>query len=679
MMPARSSKAEEKDALRAWLVEKLNSVPTNAIPASLLAGQMTMQQRSIWMMQGFARGFGLYDQRGIVYLHPPPPEPPAQDAPASKGPQSPAASNQIIAPAQVSPEQLGSLLQEVVTAANTSNVMEATAKLVTAIASVNRKSPKPLVDQVWNVTQMAFKSLSEKLRAKDVKVDEIAALAERIMSACKIAPFGKEGNAEVKTMQHKITERKRKDELTAFQTALASLQESTQPSKVISTLGSLRHMVEMGPKGLVNKTVAKNMPRTIQSVIDLLMASGACNTAAGRHALRHARYLLSACRLKLLDKDGVFPAAYQSVAKYLHSILQQPPSVALGDEGLQKLTDQIKKNDADIKLSKSESQAIEALVKQVEEAAFQSFKREGVIQVLPFGSSVSGFAVKGSDVDICIEVAQMGSRNPRQPYYHLASTLQRMNIEVLETIAHARVPIVKIRSKQTGMCADVCVNNVLGTHNTALLRQYTKLDPRVRPLGLAVKRWAKAKDLNNPSLQSLSSYGYMLLVISYLQRRSPPVLPNIQLANQQAHAAEALQWMINQYCCWFNVNVVWQTNNKESLADLLIGFFKEYGYNFDYERSAVSIRHGNILPKSQLPETVPCKPWRLCIEDPFEFDTDCARMLSEWNQERMIEAMQCAHDDLVLGASLEDVCARVAQPQQPPEAEEGQGPAQQQF
>jgi len=55
------------------------------------------------------------------------------------------------------------------------------------------------------------------------------------------------------------------------------------------------------------------------------------------------------------------------------------------------------------------------------------------------------------------------------------------------------------------------------------------IDPRLRIIVLLIKVWAKKRNLNNPYRGTLSSYGYVLLVIHFLsQVVKPPILPNLQ-------------------------------------------------------------------------------------------------------------------------------------------------------
>ena len=51
------------------------------------------------------------------------------------------------------------------------------------------------------------------------------------------------------------------------------------------------------------------------------------------------------------------------------------------------------------------------------------------------------------------------------------------------------------------------MHNALAARNTQLLRTYSLIDQRVRWLAYTLKKWVKARHLNDPSDGTLSSYG----------------------------------------------------------------------------------------------------------------------------------------------------------------------------
>lgn len=69
---------------------------------------------------------------------------------------------------------------------------------------------------------------------------------------------------------------------------------------------------------------------------------------------------------------------------------------------------------------------------------------------------------------------------------------------------------------------------VAGVHNSRLLHSYMSFDmlKRAAPLATLVKRWAKRRNINDSSRDTLSSFAYTLMVVFYLQQRG--VVPNLQ-------------------------------------------------------------------------------------------------------------------------------------------------------
>lgn len=164
--------------------------------------------------------------------------------------------------------------------------------------------------------------------------------------------------------------------------------------------------------------------------------------------------------------------------------------------------------------------------------------------------------------------------------------------------------------------------------------------------------WSKKRHINVPYKGTLSSYGYVLMVIHYLSNVArPPVLPNLQhwdipentpqeLLRVKSHDGQS------EHNVWF-----WQdwdeidsvaasggiTSNKEELGSLIRGFFDYYTHSFNWLKEVISIRtRGGILLKED-------KGWKaaiqrensekssykdrylFAIEDPFETDHNISR------------------------------------------------------
>jgi DNA polymerase sigma len=109
------------------------------------------------------------------------------------------------------------------------------------------------------------------------------------------------------------------------------------------------------------------------------------------------------------------------------------------------------------------------------------------------------------------------------------------------------------------------------------------------------------------------------MIISFLQRRNPPILPSLQ------KMPDGKRSTVNGKLSPFGDDVEsirgCGEDNKETLAELLFGFFLHYGYEFSFSNSVVSVREGRMMSRHE-------KGWdnyadnkearcRLCVEEPF--------------------------------------------------------------
>jgi len=79
-----------------------------------------------------------------------------------------------------------------------------------------------------------------------------------------------------------------------------------------------------------------------------------------------------------------------------------------------------------------------------------------------------------------------------------------------------RCPIVRGDGTEDVMECDLSMHNPLAVMNTRFLRTYADINPVTRVMAFVIKRWAKARDINNPARHTLSSYGYIIMLLHYL-------------------------------------------------------------------------------------------------------------------------------------------------------------------
>ncbi|KAH9822569.1 hypothetical protein DFH28DRAFT_839144, partial [Melampsora americana] len=254
---------------------------------------------------------------------------------------------------------------------------------------------------------------------------------------------------------------------------------------------------------------------------------------------------------------------------------------------------------------------------------------ERPFEVVAFGSTQFNLDSSTSDLDLCICDPHLpfGPKEPpdilipRKIYdmRTIAQILSHAGFKNVCPITSATVPIVKFRSPDGTIAADLNCNNLLGCLNSALLKAYNDLSPGVfRPMGMAIKLWAKSRGICDPSGSlgptTTSSYTLILMLIGYLQ--SIGHLPNLQNEDYitqligldqdkrtiistlgrppkyRKHKRPRVEFI--QHDATFIIRPplgIWKPKPIEDLSVAFLGFF-EYYDGFEFDKKVVSIRSG---------------------------------------------------------------------------------------
>ncbi|EGZ23631.1 hypothetical protein PHYSODRAFT_556286 [Phytophthora sojae] len=289
------------------------------------------------------------------------------------------------------------------------------------------------------------------------------------------------------------------------------------------------------------------------------------------------------------------------------------------------LLEQLEPNAAELAAKRAVRRRVQQLLKQ----------QWPTCRVLPFGSSESGLGFGGCDVDLGIyfedvDVDAQGQFSPQERVELLATACERLAgaFQVQEFVRNARVPVIKLWDSKRQVACDVCVGGVNALLNTALLKYYGQVDPRVRPLVFAVKYWTKQRGINDSVNGTLSSYGYTLLLVFYLQSHYADMqLPAVHAVFQNLQSQTKVSVLLERLQSFPTMELpsTFGTSEINSVGALLAGFFDFYAHRFNMEDEVVSIRMGRALSKT----TKWSHPvgWRLSIEDPFELSHDIGRVI----------------------------------------------------
>ncbi|XP_048216539.1 speckle targeted PIP5K1A-regulated poly(A) polymerase [Perognathus longimembris pacificus] len=195
----------------------------------------------------------------------------------------------------------------------------------------------------------------------------------------------------------------------------------------------------------------------------------------------------------------------------------------------------------------------------------------------------------------------------------------------VQTVPHARRPVVKFCHRPSGLHGDVSLSNRLALHNSRFLSLCCQLDGRVRPLVYTIRCWAQGRGLSG-SGPLLNNYALTLLVIYFLQTRDPPVLPSVAQLTQKAGEGEQVE--VDGWDCSFprDASRLEPSTNVEHLSSLLAQFFSCVS-SWDLRGSLLSLREGRALPvvgalPSNLWEGLRLGPMNL--QDPFDLSHNVA-------------------------------------------------------
>ncbi|KAL7299968.1 hypothetical protein TKK_0007284 [Trichogramma kaykai] len=241
------------------------------------------------------------------------------------------------------------------------------------------------------------------------------------------------------------------------------------------------------------------------------------------------------------------------------------------------------------------------------------------------GSMFNGFGLNHSAIDLSFiaNFKKLHGANKKKSKANL-SDLKHLftnneDVRIVQVIK-SFIPILRLEDKSSGLHINVTYNTLPYVRNTYLLQLYSKCDWRIRPLMVTIKLWAKHHKLLDS--QKFNSFHLTMMVISYLQCGTRPiVLPNLQHLLYENLASVRYVPNIN-----FAEKIIipFQSANRQSLAQLLIGFF-DYYVNFNFQNNVIALRKGNVLPANFYCKNLSNRKFHsefkgncLKIEEPFD-------------------------------------------------------------
>ncbi|XP_051929272.1 terminal uridylyltransferase 4 isoform X1 [Hippocampus zosterae] len=295
-----------------------------------------------------------------------------------------------------------------------------------------------------------------------------------------------------------------------------------------------------------------------------------------------------------------------------------------------------------------------------------------------YGSCLTRFAFKTSDINI--DVIHPSRMTQPEVLIQVLDILKN-STEFSEVVSdfHAKVPAIICRDVKSGLICKVSAGNDVACLTTNHMAALAKLEPRLVPLVLAFRYWARLCHIDCQAEGGIPSYSFALMVIFFLQQRKEPILPvylghwidGFDVKHVDEYHLTGIQ--SDMYVQWEHrpsstmdghvenqndargegrskperskpdkaqishglARLTFELCEEVSLGQLWLELLRFYTLEFGLEEYIVSIRLKVLLSREM-------KNWprrRLAIEDPFALKRNVARSLNsqmvfEYIQER---------------------------------------------
>lgn len=211
-----------------------------------------------------------------------------------------------------------------------------------------------------------------------------------------------------------------------------------------------------------------------------------------------------------------------------------------------------------------------------------------------FGSVETGLWLPNSDIDAVVFTETEG--DPRELINTYSEALLRKKIPAqLERILTARVPIIKMKDRETGIMLDISFNIENGLEGVNVVKSYLSKYPQLKYLITVIKYFLKQRGLNDTYSGGVGSFLLFCMVVCSVQQH-----PSYRQDKQNYH--------------------------KYTLAHYFMHFLRMYGEVFNYDKIGISIDgDGMLFNKRAKGWDNPDRPGLICVECPQNPDNDLGR------------------------------------------------------
>ncbi|XP_076069141.1 terminal uridylyltransferase 7-like isoform X2 [Oratosquilla oratoria] len=249
-------------------------------------------------------------------------------------------------------------------------------------------------------------------------------------------------------------------------------------------------------------------------------------------------------------------------------------------------------------------------------------KRVNDVHLELVGSSLSGFALRDSDVNVDIVMEE--NTSPSTALLAIRSIIQtnKKYKDIIDELSSSYPTITAIHAK-TNLRIVVGAKSVSAHLTNQLLRDYASIDERVYTLGIAFRYWAKLCHLDDQARGTLPPHTFPLMVVHFLQQHQPPVLPVLHEMSSSGKPSSPQEPDNDSYLDPSELGNKWKCANKESIGELWLAMFRFYSVGFKLNELVVNVRQFKPMSKTD-------KNWskKMSVEDPYQKKRNLTRTVS---------------------------------------------------
>jgi len=300
-----------------------------------------------------------------------------------------------------------------------------------------------------------------------------------------------------------------------------------------------------------------------------------------------------------------------------------------------------------------------------------------------FGSRANGLVLPTSDWDLVIFNVTPSLINMRR----IANEFEaRGLVKKTDVISTARVPIVKLWEKQSGIQIDLSFEAKSAVLSRALTAEYIARFPALRPLILVLKYFLVQRGLNDTYSGGVGSFLLLLMVVHVVQQRQKTMKTaareklksessSSSSSSSSSVAVESVKGKKRKLPTTGDVVAVERKGKKQqtalppssaaslvaspsslasaeidnsmNLGSLLMTLFELFGWNLNMKTTGISVRGksgGGYYSKEGRGWFNPMRPALLSLENPCEPETDVGR--NSWGIDKVRRALRTAHASL---------------------------------